>query len=236
MEIKDKNIIITGGLGGFGLALAKSLKNLGANIFIFDIQKSDEFKCFQVDVTDENQVKDALSEIEKIDILINCAGEIYSEPFINAIAKSDKKHSRASWDRIINNNLTSAFNMSVQVCEKMAAKRTKGLIINFSSISAQGNAGQIAYSSAKAGVEAMTKVIAKEMGMFKIRAVAIAPGFIDTPSTRKAMTEGMLDYWVKQTPLRKLGQIEDIIETVKYIIACDHLSGCTIAVDGALSI
>lgn len=236
MEIKDKNILITGGLGGFGLALSKSLQALGANIFVFDIQKSDEFKCFQVDVTSELEVKEALTQIEKIDILINCAGEIYSEPFIKAMSKDDKKHSRASWDRIINNNLTSTFNMSVQVSEKMAAKRTKGLIINFSSISAQGNAGQVAYSAAKAGIESMTKVIAKEMGMFKVRAVAIAPGFIDTPSTRKAMTEAMLDYWIKQTPIRKLGQIEDIIETVKYIIACDHISGCTIHVDGALNI
>lgn len=236
MEIKDKNILITGGLGGFGLALARALKDLGANIFIFDIKKSDEFECFEVDVTNELQVQQALAKIEKIDILINCAGEIYSEPFINVMSKGDKKHSRDSWDRIINNNLTSAFNMSVQVSEKMAAKRTKGLIINFSSISANGNAGQVAYSSAKAGIEAMTKVIAKEMGMFKIRAVAIAPGFIDTPSTRKAMTDAMLDYWIKQTPMRKLGQIEDIVETVKYIITCDHLSGCTIALDGALSI
>ena len=236
MEIKDKNILITGGLGGFGLRLAIALRDFGANIFIFDMQKSEEFECFQVDVTNELQVKEALEQIDKIDILINCAGEIYSEPFIKAMSKDDKKHSRVSWDRVINNNLTSAFNMSVQVSEKMAAKRTKGLIINFSSISARGNAGQVAYSSAKAGIEAMTKVIAKEMGMFKIRAVAIAPGFIDTPSTRKAMNEAMLDYWIKQTPLRKLGQIEDIIETVKYIITCDHLSGCIIAVDGALSI
>lgn len=236
MEIENKNILITGGLGGFGLALARALSNLGANIIIFDIRKSEEFKCFQLDVTDEKQVGDALAQIDKVDILINCAGEIYSEPFINLMSKEDKKHSRKTWDRIINNNLTSTFNMSVQVGEKMASKRIKGLIINFSSISAQGNAGQVAYSSAKAGIESMTKVIAKEMGMFKIRAVAIAPGFIDTPSTRVAMTEAMLDYWIKQTPLRKLGQIEDIIETVKYIIKCDHLSGCVIPVDGALSI
>ena len=236
MEIENKNVLITGGFGGFGLALARNLNESGANIIIFDLKKSDEFKCFQVDVADEKQVEEALAQIDKVDILINCAGEIYSEPFIKAMAKGDKKHSRTDWNRIINNNLTSAFNMCVQVSEKMASNRTKGLIINFSSISAQGNAGQVAYSSAKAGVEAMTKVIAKEMGMFKIRAAAIAPGFIDTPSTRAAMTESLLDYWIKQTPLRKLGQVEDIIETVKYIIKCDHLSGCTISVDGALSI
>lgn len=236
MEIENKNVLITGGLGGFGLALARDLNKSGANIIIFDIRENDEFKCFQVDVSDEKQVEETLKQIDKIDILINCAGEIYSEPFINLMSNGEKKHSRESWNRIINNNLTSTFNMSAQVGEKMASKRTKGLIINFSSVSARGNAGQAAYSSAKAGIEAMTKVIAKEMGMFKIRAVAIAPGFIDTPSTRKAMTEAMLDYWIKQTPLRKLGQIEDIIETVKYTIKCDHLSGCVIAVDGALSI
>lgn len=194
MEIENKNVLITGGSGGFGLALANTLKELGANIIIFDIKESSEFKCFQVDVSDEKQVEETLTQIEKIDILINCAGEIYSEPFIKAMEKNDKKHSREAWDRVISNNLTSTFNMSVQVSEKMAYKRTKGLIINFSSISAQGNIGQVAYSSAKAGVEAMTKVIAKEMGMFKIRAVAIAPGFIDTPSTKAAMSESMLDY------------------------------------------
>lgn len=236
MEIKDKNILITGGLGGLGLELARALKDLGANIFIFDIQGSEEFECFKVDVTSEGEVKEALSKIEKVDILINCAGEIYSEPFINFMSKEDKKHSRAAFDRVINNNLTSAFNINVQVSEKMVSRRTKGVIINFSSISAKGNAGQVAYSAAKAGVEAMTKVIAKELGVFKIRTVAIAPGFIDTPSTRKAMPEGVLDNWIKQTPLKQLGKVEDIIETVKYIITCDHLTGCTINVDGALSI
>lgn len=236
MDIKDKNILITGGLGGFGLPLARALKEAGANIIIFDINTSDEFKCFQVDVTDEAQVKTALGQVEKVDILINCAGEIYSEPFINFMSKEDKKHSRSSWDRIISNNLTSTFNMSVQVAEKMATKRTKGVIINFSSISARGNAGQAAYSAAKAGVEAMTKVIAKELGVFKIRTVAIAPGFIDTPSTRNAMSEAVLENWIKQTPLKKLGKVEDITETVQYIIACDHLTGCTINVNGGLSI
>ncbi len=236
MDIKDKNILITGGLGGFGLPLARALKDLGANIFIFDISTSDEFKCFQVDVTDENQVNQALSQIDRVDVLVNCAGEIYSEPFINFMSKEDKKHSRATWDRIIGNNLTSTFNMCVHVGEKMVNKRTKGVIINLSSVSAKGNAGQAAYSSAKAGVEALTKVIAKELGVFKIRAVAVAPGFIDTASTRNAMSEGVIENWIKQIPLKKLGHVEDIIETVKYIIACDHLTGCTISVDGGLSI
>ena len=72
--------------------------------------------------------------------------------------------------------------MSSIVIEKMVIKRTKGVVINISSISAKGNIGQTAYSAAKAGVEALTKTWAKELGIFGIRVVAIAPGFIDTPS------------------------------------------------------
>ena len=92
MDIKEKKIIITGGLGSFGLPLARELSSLGADVIVFDIQKNNEFKCFQVDVTDEEQVKIALAEIETVDVLINCAGEIYSEPFINFMSREDKKH------------------------------------------------------------------------------------------------------------------------------------------------
>lgn len=236
MEIVGKNILITGGLGGFGLPLARELRNAGANVIIFDIKISDEFESYVVDVTCEEQIAKNLSQIERIDILINCAGEIYSEPFISFIKEGDKKHSRQNWNRVIDNNLTSVFNMSAAVGEKMVAKRTKGVIINFSSISAKGNAGQVAYSTAKAGIESMTKVMAKELGMFKIRVATIAPGFIDTPSTYSALSEDMIDYWIKKTPLRKMGTIEDIIKSVKFIITCDHLTGTTISVDGGLSI
>ena len=232
MEIKDKNVLITGGLGDFGSVLAESLSKEGANIYIFDINALDQPNCFRVDATDENEVQAALAEIDRIDVLINCAGEIYSEPLINFLKK--ERHQKRSWEIIINNNLTSCFNMSVQVAQKMAASRTKGVIINFSSISAQGNAGQAAYSAAKAGVEALTKVMAKELGMFKIRTVAIAPGFINTSSTRKSLNDALIDYWTKQTPLRQLGSMEDIVKTVKYVVECDYLSGCTINVDGGL--
>ena len=234
MDIKGLNILITGGLGNFGSNIASKLEEAGANIYIFDVVDSDKQNTFKVDVCDEKEVEEALNKIERVDVLINCAGEIYSEPFINFFKK--ERHQRSSWDRIINNNLTSCFNMSLQVAQKMASKRTKGVIINFSSISAQGNAGQAAYSAAKAGIEALTKVIAKEMGMFKIRCCALAPGFIDTPSTRKALSEGTIDYYIKQTPLRKLGEVDDIVKTIKYIIETDFISGCTIPVDGALTI
>lgn len=234
MEIKDKNVLITGGLGNFGSGIAKALQEKGANIFIFDCMDSNQENTYKVDVTNEKDIQQKLKEIDSIDVLINCAGEIYSEPVINVMKR--QIHSKNSWDRIINNNLNSCFLMSTQVAQKMVSKRTKGIIINFSSISAQGNMGQAAYSAAKAGIEAFTKVLSKELGMFKIRACAIAPGFIETPSTKSSLSESMLDYWKKCTPLKKLGQLEDVITTVEYIIENDYLSGTVIHVDGGLTI
>ena len=132
-----------------------------------------------------------------------------------------------------------AYNLGLKfrqvAAQKMAARRS-GLIINFSSIAARGNPGQAAYSAAKAGVEALTAVLAKEMGLLKIRAVTVAPGFIDTPSTRRSLSEGTLNHLIKETPLKRLGSVDDIIKTVKYAIECDHLSGCTLSVDGGLTV
>ncbi len=234
MEIKGKYILVTGGLGCLGNGIAEALEAAGANIIIFDCAKSDRENTYQVDVTDMDEVRNALKEIAKVDVLINCAGEIYSEPLVNMLKK--EIHSMESWNRVINSNLNSCFVMSACVAEKMIAMRTKGVIINFSSVSAKGNMGQAAYSAAKAGIESFTKVAAKELGMFKIRSCAVAPGFIETPSTKSALSEAMIDHWKKQTPLRKLGQMADINSTVKYIIETDYLSGAVISVDGGLTI
>ncbi len=234
MEIKGKVVLVTGGLGSLGQGIAAALKNKGAKVIVFDRMESELENTYEVDVTDEDSILQALEQIEKVDVLINCAGEIYSEPIINVMKK--EKHSKASWNRIINNNLNSCFLMCSCVAKKMTESRTKGVIINFSSISAQGNMGQAAYSAAKAGVEAFTKVLAKELGMFKIRACAIAPGFIETTSTRNSLSESMIDYWKKNTPLRKLGKLEDITSTVEYIIENEYINGTVIQIDGGLTL
>ena len=162
MEIKGKTILITGGLGSLGAGIAEALKGCGANIVVFDRMDNPGENVFRVDVTNEIEIEKALQRIERVEVLINCAGEIYSEPFINVMKK--ERHSKETWDRVVNNNLNSCFLMSSQVAEKMVFLRTRGVIINFSSISAQGNMGQAAYSASKAGVEALTKVMAKELG------------------------------------------------------------------------
>jgi 3-oxoacyl-[acyl-carrier protein] reductase len=237
MDISGKNIIVAGGRGALGAAVASDLADAGAEVFIFDIGgpcSSDPPNYFQVDLADDEAVAVALKKIPRVDVLVNCAGEIYSEPLVNVLKKSH--HGRDSWDRVLRANLTTAFVLGSQVAQKMASQRIKGLIINFTSISARGNAGQAAYSAAKAGAEALTLVLAKELGPLKIRAVAIAPGFIDTPSTHRSLNPGLIEHWVRETPLRRLGDLADIIKAVRFAIDCDHLTGHTLAVDGGLII
>lgn len=105
-----------------------------------------------------------------------------------------------------------------------------------SSISAVGNAGQSAYSAAKAGVESLTKTWSKELGVFGIRSVGIAPGFIDTESTSHALNESIILHVKKNTPLKKLGKKENISEAILFAIKNDYLSGTIIKINGGLTI
>ena len=104
-----------------------------------------------------------------------------------------------------------------------------------SSISAHGNAGQSAYSAAKAGVNALTRTWARELGGFGIRFVSIAPGFIDTDSTREALSEENLSRLKDQIPLRRLGEVEHIYQTVRFIVENDYVNGTVLEIDGGLA-
>lgn len=234
MIIKGKTAIVTGGLGSLGSSVVEFLKSQGSRVVVFDRVKSETNDYYCVNLNDEEQINSTLDKIDKVDILVNCAGEIYSEPVINIMR--NEVHSEETWHRIIGNNLDSCFLMSSRVAAKMAKNRIHGVIINFSSISAEGNMGQAAYSAAKAGIEALTKVMAKELGMFKIRVCAIAPGFIDTPSTHDALSDSLQDQWKKRTPLRVFGTIDDINKTIEYVITTDYISGAIIHIDGGLTI
>jgi len=145
-------------------------------------------------------------------------------------------HGLEEWDKVISSNLTSVFLVSRRVAEKMVRTRTKGVIVNISSISAKGNVGQSAYSAAKAGVEAMTAVWAKELAPYGIRVAAVAPGFVGTDSTRTVLSESVLAETISRVPLRRLGEAGEIAKAVMFILDNDFFHGKVLSVDGGLRI
>ena len=249
MNIKETTILITGGGKGIGNFMAVSFSKMAAKVIVIDndklsldaIDKTLGISSYCCDLTDSDEVAKTISEIYtdcgNVNVLINNAGFIHSEPLFNMLKRNDPKHSIENWKKTIDVNLNAVFYTTVNVVEKMYAKRIKnGVIINISSISAQGNSGQSAYSAAKAGVEAMTKTWSKELGMFKIRCVAIAPGFINTESTRNSLSENVLSKWEQAIALKRLGNPEEIVSGVKFIIENDYFNGKILSIDGGLSI
>ena len=244
--LENKTIIVTGGANGLGLETAEMLLKEKANVIIFDLDKkklstlNKAFITYNIDVTSYNQVQlavdDIIEKLGSIDVLVNNAGVIYSEPLINIMSKDDRKHSFESFKKYLDINLTSVFILSSIVIEKMVIKRTKGIVVNISSISAQGNAGQTVYSAAKAGVEAFTKTWSKELGVFGIRVVAVAPGYIDTKSTHEALNERMISDLKQRMPLKTLGSKKDVSEAVVYAIKSDYVNGAVLKIDGGMTL
>jgi 3-oxoacyl-[acyl-carrier protein] reductase len=248
MILAEQTIILTGGAGSIGEFLVSNLLESAGKLVVVDKNEEklqalknrfNNIEIFSCDLTDAGKVLETVTQIFKTyqgSVLINNAGFIHSEPLINILKPDERKHSFTAWDDTIKANLYSTFYMTATVAEQMVAQKIKGLIINISSISAKGNMGQTAYSAAKAGIEAMTITWAKELGMFGIRAAAIAPGFFDTASTQNSLSEANIKKWSKSVPLNRLGKLEELASGVRFIIENDYYNAQTLAIDGGLKI
>ena len=249
MDIKNKKIIVTGGVSGIGRVVVDKLVRENAVVSVFDNDKKglDKLKksnpniyCKACNVANYEDVKIAVkefyNEFKGIDVLVNNAGILFSSPLISFSQDGIKKHNVDDWHRIIDINLNSIFYLTLNVVEKMILNRTKGVIINISSVSSSGNAGQSAYSAAKAGVNALSATWAKELGMMGIRVLAIAPGYTDTNSTNYIMSESNLKKVINEVPLRRLGRPEEIADAILFAIKNDYLNAKVIEVDGGLII
>lgn len=247
MNLSEQSVLITGGAAGIGRHLVENLHTDAAGVVVFDRDEAalraladqhDHVRCMACDVTDakavETAVDRAFGESPPPTVLINNAGMIHSEPLVNLLSREDKKHSVETWQRTIAVNLTSVFLMTRCVAERFVASRIRGAVINVSSISAAGNAGQSAYSAAKAGVNALTVTWAKELGPFGIRVAAVAPGFFDTPSTRASLAESHVKAWTKKTPLARMGDLDEVSRAVRFIIENDFYTGRVLELDGGL--
>ena len=243
--LDGKVALITGAARGIGKAIALKFAQEGADVAFTDLvineaaeETISEIAAYGHKVKgyasnaanfDETHavVEEVLKEFGHIDILVNNAG-ITKDGLV-------LRMSEAQWDAVIAVNLKSAFNFIHAVIPSMARQKG-GSIINMASIAGQmGNPGQINYASSKAGLIAMAKTVAKEMGSRGIRANAIAPGFIVSEMTN-ALPEAVREEYIKSIPLKRGGTVEEIANTALYLASdlSSYVTGQVIAVNGGL--
>lgn len=240
--------MVTGAAGNLGRAIVLGLRERGYGVVAIDrnadavtaLARESGVDGVACDLLDAGATDKCADEVWRahgpVSILVNAVGLIYSAPLVNVTAREERRHSLDAWRRVLDLNLTAVFTATASFVDRMVSTRTRGVVVNLSSVAAAGNAGQGAYSAAKAGLNAATAAWAKELGILGIRFVAIAPGFIDVPSTRAAMPEQLLQDWVRRTPLRRLGSPADVVSAVLLAIDNEHLTGKVIEIDGGLSL
>jgi 3-oxoacyl-[acyl-carrier protein] reductase len=240
INLKNKKVFITGGTAGIGLSILESFYKLEADIFTIGTNienlktiQSNFPKIKTANFNLENHqkieelVKEAKDKLGGLDIVINNAG-ITKDNL--AIRMSDEE-----WNKVININLTAVF-LICKYSIKAMMKQDAGSIINISSIVGHtGNFGQANYSSAKAGIVAMSKSLAKEYAKRNIRINCISPGFIDTKMT-KNINEEFKKKLIENIPMGKLGTGNDIANCALFLASdlSSYITGETIHVNGGM--
>ncbi|MCQ2132814.1 MAG: 3-oxoacyl-[acyl-carrier-protein] reductase [Bacteroidaceae bacterium] len=244
--LEGKTALITGAARGIGKAIALKFAQEGANIAFTDLvidengeQTEREIQALGVkakgyasNAADFAQTEEVVGKIKEefgsIDILVNNAGITKDGLML--------RMTEAQWDAVIAVNLKSAFNF-IHACSPIMMRQRKGSIINMASVvGVHGNAGQCNYAASKAGLIALAKSIAQELGSRGIRANAIAPGFIETAMTA-ALPQEVRDEWVKRIPLRRGGTVEDIANVATFLASdmSSYVTGQVIQIDGGMN-
>jgi 3-oxoacyl-[acyl-carrier protein] reductase len=233
----NKVAIVSGGSRGIGASIVETLASSGFDVVLnyrFSANKANDIASkfsnvvtFQADVSDHAQVKSlvdfTISKFGRIDLLVNNAGI----DFINTLSDT----SDSDFDMVLRNNLYSAFYLSKEVSPYMINAKS-GLIINISSIwGIVGASCEMAYSVSKAGLDAMTKSLAKELGPSNIRVNSIAPGIIDT-DMNSFLSKEELSEIVNDIPLERIGLPSDVANTVLFLDKNSYITGQVIQVTG----
>jgi 3-oxoacyl-[acyl-carrier protein] reductase len=241
IDLSGKNVLVTGSTRGIGRAIAETLAKAGARVAVVgrDLQKAQEAAAavgngsmgFACDVTDTAAVAKLVADVEtafgSIDVLVNNAG-ITRDNLVMRLKDED-------WDAVINANLRGAF-AAIRAVSRGMMKRRSGRIINISSIIGMiGNKGQANYAASKAGLIALTKSVAKELGSRNILVNAVAPGFIETEMTA-AMTPEAREGLGKQIALERLGKPQDVAAAVAFLASdlSSYITGQVLVVDGGM--
>ena len=241
IDLSGKNVLVTGSTRGIGRAIAETLAKAGARVAVVgrELQKAQEAAAavgngsigFACDVTDTAAVAKLVADVEtafgSIDVLVNNAG-ITRDNLVMRLKDED-------WDAVINANLRGAF-AAIRAVSRGMMKRRSGRIINISSIIGMiGNKGQANYAASKAGLIALTKSVAKELGSRNILVNAVAPGFIETEMTA-SMTPEARDALGQQIALERLGAPQDVAATVAFLASdlASYITGQVLVVDGGM--
>ena len=244
--LSGKTALVTGAARGIGKAIALKFAQEGANIAFTDLVIDENGKATEAEIAalgvkcvgyasnaaDFAQTAEVVAKVHEdfgsIDILVNNAG-ITKDGLMMRMTEQQ-------WDAVLNVNLKSAFNF-IHACTPIMMRQRSGSIINMASVvGVHGNAGQSNYAASKAGLIALAKSIAQEMGSRGIRANAIAPGFIETAMTAQ-LSEEVRKEWMKSIPLRRGGQVEDIANVALFLASdmSSYISGQVIQVDGGMN-
>lgn len=242
MELKGKNVFITGSTRGIGLAMAHKFASLGANIVLngrreIDEELVSEFSDYGVqvvsisgDVSDSTDAKRMVEEtIEKlgsVDILVNNAG-ITKDKLMLKLTEED-------FEQVLKVNLVGAFNMTQAVLKPMSKAR-QGAVINVSSVVGLiGNVGQANYAASKAGLIGFTKSVAREVAARNVRVNAIAPGMIESDMT-DVLSDKVKEATLAQIPMKRFGNTNEVAEVAAFLARQEYLTGQVIAIDGGLT-
>lgn len=241
-RFEGRTALVTGGAKGIGAATAERLAAEGAFVVVADFDEAAAIdtasrvggRAVRCDVTSRADVETAVAvaaESGRLDILVTCAG-IIRDNLLHKLTDDD-------WESVLATHLRGSF-LAAQAAQAHMVEQGSGAIVLISSTSALGNRGQANYSAAKAGVQGLTKTLAIELGRFGVRANCVAPGFIATAMTEQTATrigvsfEDFQQAVAEQTPLRRVGQPEDVSGVIAFLCSDDaaYVTGQVIYVRG----
>lgn len=249
MQLQDQVVLVTGGASGLGEATARRLCAAGAKILVVDrdvkrgedvaVSLGEQGRFAKADITSESEVKDALALAKDwgtLRVVVGCAGIGWAARTIN---REGVAHDLDAYKRVIDVNLVGVFNVLRLAASAMASSELldgeRGVIINTASVAAyDGQIGQIAYASAKAGVVGMTLPAARDLAPAGIRVMTIAPGLFDTPMLAMLPEEARAALAASVVQPRRLGHPSEYAELVHSIVINSYINGETIRLDGAL--